>query len=176
MSKKQNNSLLSFLIGFGIYQILSSQKTKGIAGIGAVSNKPIKVNTVWDDVDISKLKGLAKEFYKNNITGKSVINIDKQITVNFSMNGFRHFLFYHKKISADLFKAVLVLDKMVSHAKFKNFGAPKPKDGKDVQGYLIFEVKVNTGKNINVYQIMVKASTSGKYYYHHAINIKSSGQ
>ena len=90
-------------------------------------------------LSLGDLKRKVKDFYTQNLKGRSVKNIHKGITVLFAMSGQRHLL-YARNPGYTKLKAVYILPELIQNAIFCNFKGPDLNDD-GIVGYLNFRSK-----------------------------------
>ena len=121
--------------------------------------------------DIKTLKVSAKDFYFENIAGKSIVNKDTGITVLFSKNGIRHLLNYKRNNFPQL-ELVFDLMKAVRDAKFSNFKNKDANELKEVIGYMNFNYAKMIDNKKETFRINIRITKDGKFYYHHSLTTK----
>lgn len=126
---------------------------------------------LWEGYSKDELRGLVKEFYRTNLQGKSVLNKDRHILVQFTSDGLGK-LYRGSTINAVKASAIKILDKIVEQAIYSNFGERKSTDKLNVIGFLNFKSKAIIGGKLYHFRISIKFKTDGKAYYSHTINEK----
>ena len=123
------------------------------------------------DVDYRNRAKAIRDFYAENLYGKSVINKDLGVTIHFNSIG-KNELSYGRALYAKKVAVLKCLLELMEVAEYNNFGRKKDVDKETVLGYLNFKAKVIIdGKQENV-RINVLLKKNGKAYYNHEINIK----
>jgi DNA repair protein RadC len=107
------------------------------------------------------------------LIGKTVINKQKGITIEFKKEGLKHLLNYGKNNIVQL-ELVYELAKALKEAKYKNFNDKKTTDPKQVLGYLNFGLEKKINNKMEYFRISVIMTTAGKFYYHHFVKAKKS--
>ena len=125
----------------------------------------------FDGIPLGKLKTKAKQFYKTNIKGTTVVNIHKGITVQFNEAGIRH-LIYARNIGFIKVKAVWLLKEMVRDATYCNFKEPDKEDSPGIIGYFNFKIKAVIENESHFFKVTVRLTKEGKFYYDHSVKVK----
>ena len=117
----------------------------------------------------SELRKYILDYYKKNLKGLEVINVDTGITIHFSMTSGRKTAMgeamYQRKA-----EIIRILPDLVRYALYNNFGNPKESDSPDIIGYLNFKGRcVIDGKTENV-RIAVQFQKQAKFYYNIEVN------
>jgi len=60
---------------------------------------------------------------------------------------------------------------LIKYAEYNNFGNRKRNDTRHILGYLNFKVKAKINNQYKFLRITVIIANTGKFYYHHEINI-----
>jgi hypothetical protein len=110
------------------------------------------------------------DYYKiHYLNNKHVINKHLGITVGFERKGAEKTSFggymYPKKACL-----VEILDKLIRHAEYSNWGDRKPQDLPTILGYLNFKVKVRIDGKIEQIHLVIRVNTSGKFHYSMDVN------
>lgn len=117
-----------------------------------------------------KTRRLIDSSFKENLLGKCVTNLHKNIVVCFSRVGSNKLAFggsvYPKKACL-----VTVLSEIVKYGEFVNFGKPKDTDKENVLGFLNFKCKVLIDGIQENIRFNVQLRNDGKFYYNHEVNI-----
>ena len=117
-----------------------------------------------------ELRKYVLEYYKNNLKGKEVINIDTGITIHFSMTSRRKTAMgeamYQKKA-----EMIRVLPELVRYALYNNFGKRKPDESEEIIGYLNFKGRCKLDGRIQNVRIAVQFQRSAKFYYNIEVNM-----
>ena len=111
------------------------------------------------------LRKFVKEYYQNNFQGRmTVVNMDKGISIQFIGEGKKKTSYgaamYPKKAAA-----VMVLDKLLTYAKYSNWGERKDTDSTSVIGYLNFKVKILIDSSLCYFALNVQVRKDGKCQY-----------
>ena len=114
-----------------------------------------------------------RDFYTENLQGKSVINKDIQLTINFTSIG-KGELSYGRALYAKKIAVLQCIDKLLEVAEYNNFGQRKSTDKQNVLGYFNFKAKVKINGKLEFVRISVVLKKDGKAYYHHEVNIKKN--
>jgi len=112
----------------------------------------------------------AKNYYAENLQGRSVVNKHLGFRIYFSSKGKGKASFggatHRKKVAV-----LQCLSKLLEVAEYNNFGNRKTNDTEIVLGYLNFKAKVKIDEEIENVRIAVVFKIDGKAYYNHEINI-----
>jgi hypothetical protein len=111
-----------------------------------------------------------KNYYSQNLQGKTVINKHLGIEVRFNATG-RGELAYGRAIHKKKTAVLKCLPKLIELAEYNNFGSRKQKDKAHVLGYYNFKAKVKIDGIIENVRITVMVTTDLKAYYNHEVNI-----
>ena len=131
----------------------------------------IPTTELWAGYSKDELRELVKDFYRTNSQGKSVLNQDRHILVQFTSDGLGK-LYRGSTINIVKASAIKVLDKIIEQAVYSNFGGRKSSDKQNVIGFLNFKSKAMIGGQLYHFRISIKFKTDGKAYYSHTINEK----
>lgn len=115
-------------------------------------------------------KKFIKDFYKENLQGKTVTNKDLGIVIRFNATG-KNELAYGRATYSKKVAVLKVLKSLLREAEYNNFGARKAKDKESVLGYYNFKAKVKIDEKIENVRISVLITTDLKAYYNHEVNI-----
>jgi hypothetical protein len=126
---------------------------------------------LWIGYSKDELRELVKEFYKENLQGKYVINKDRYLLIQFTSDGLGK-LYRGSTINNVKASAIKVLSEMIENAVYSNFGERKSTDKLNVIGFLNFKAKAIIGEQLFNFRIAIKFKTDGKAYYSHTINEK----
>ncbi len=121
------------------------------------------------DAKGEKLGVLMREFYKENLQGKTVVNQHIGLTICFTSEGIGKAT-QKRKIGDINAAAIKIIDKMIENAEYSNFGQRKPEDKQNVIGYLNFKAKAVIDNKRRHFRISVKLKTDMKAYYNHTVN------
>ena len=116
-----------------------------------------------------ELREQVRNFYKKELQGKSVLNQDRHILIQFTSDGLGK-LYRGSTVNVVKASAVKILDKMIEQAIYSNFGERKATDKQNVVGFLNFKSKAIIGEQLYHFRISIKFKTDGKAYYSHTIN------
>ena len=132
--------------------------------------EPIKIiyPKVTKYEELAKLRKVVLQYYNQKLKGKSVINIEKGITVLFSNAGGRHVV-YARKVGFEKLIAITKLPEMIRYATFSNFKGPDKNDAKNILGYMNFKVPVTINEQKQWFRIVIRITTNGKFFYDHAV-------
>lgn len=118
----------------------------------------------------AELRRYVLDYYKNNLKGKEVINLDTGITIHFSMTSGRKTAMgeamYQKKA-----EMVRILPELVKYALYNNFGKRKPDENEEIIGYLNFKGRCKLDGKIQNVRIAVQFQRSAKFYYNIEVNM-----
>lgn len=131
----------------------------------------IPTTELWEGYTKDELRGLIKEYYKTNLQGKSVLNQDRRIWIQFTSDGLGK-LYRGSTMNPIKASAIKILDKIVEQAIYSNFGERKTTDKQNVIGFLNFKSKAIIGGILYHFRVSIKFKTDGKAYYSHTINEK----
>ena len=135
------------------------------------TERKIITNKDWDKYSLSQLKQAVKVFYAENLSGKSIKNKQKGITVVFANTGLRHLL--HARTSGYVkLKAISVLPSLIEQAKYSNFKAAVGEESKRIVGYFNFTSKVFCEGKMHNIHITIRLTNNGKFYYDHSLFTK----
>ncbi len=126
------------------------------------------------ETSLAKLKLRAKQFYNEKLHGKSVVNKDKGITVEFSSVGRNHVL-YARNAGFEKLIAIFKLPEIVANAKFTNFKNPDQRDPAQVVGFMNFKCTVKINGKAQYFRVVVRLSKAGKFFYDHSVRINKKG-
>ena len=124
-----------------------------------------------EEVDYRNRVKSIKDFYTENLYGKSVVNKDLGITIHFNSIG-KNELAYGRALYAKKVAILKCLFELLEVAEYNNFGRKKDTDKETVLGYLNFKAKVIINDKIENVRINVLLKKNGKAYYNHEVNIK----
>ncbi|MCL2027590.1 MAG: hypothetical protein FWG79_03785 [Bacteroidales bacterium] len=110
-----------------------------------------------------------KQYYKENLQGKTVLNKDLNVMISFTSFG-QGKVAYGGRKTARKAAVIQCLDKLVEFAQYNNFGIRKPTDPQSVLGYLNFKAKVKIDGVVEHVRITALIKKSGRLYYNHEIN------
>lgn len=110
-----------------------------------------------------------RDYYKANIQGLSLQNKHIGIEIKFTSDGIGKAT-HQRKIGKINAAAIKVIDKMLRHAEYSNFGERKQTDKKNIIGYLNFKAKAKIEGVVRHFRISVKLKTDMKAYYNHTVN------
>jgi len=125
----------------------------------------------WEKLHKGEASRKMFEYYRTQYVGKRIINQHLGIVVEFNMKGAGKTAkggpIYHEK------KCLIeILDKMVEHAEYNNWGDRKITDPPHVIGYFNFKVKVKIdGKQEHVH-LVVRLTNDGKFHYAYEVNVR----
>ncbi len=128
-----------------------------------------EITTELDGMTKSELRKYILEYYKRNLKGLVVVNIDTGITVHFSMTSGRKTAMGEAmyQMKAEI---VRILPDLVKYALYNNFGKPKDTEKRDVIGYLNFKGRCRiNGKTENL-RIAIQFQKQAKFYYNIEVN------
>ena len=124
-----------------------------------------------EGVDYRNRAKSIKDFYTENLYGKSVVNKDLGITIHFNSIG-KNELAHGRALYAKKVAILKCLLELLEVAEYNNFGRKKDTDKETVLGYLNFKAKVIINDKIENVRINVLLKKNGKAYYNHEVNIK----
>lgn len=116
-----------------------------------------------------KLSEAVKEFYKNNLQGKTIVNKHIGISICFTSDGLGK-VTQHRKIGQINAAAIKIIDKMLENAEYSNFGQRKETDKQNIIGYLNFKATAIIEGEKRHFRISLKLKTDMKAYYNHTVN------
>ena len=134
-------------------------------------NIPIVDDKQFENLKLGQIKRYVRDYYNLNLRHKSIINVHKGMTIQFSRKGFDH-LIHSRNIGYVKIKAVIVLDKMIENAVYLNFKDKDSDDSEDVLGYFNFRCNVKIENTIHYFKIVIRLTKDGKFYYDHAVKVK----
>lgn len=117
------------------------------------------------------LRKYVKDYYTNNIQGKTIVNKHFGLTIYFGSDG-KSELAHGRAMYAAKAAIVQCLPTLLQEAEYTSFGQRKPTDEKNVFGYANFKAKVYIDEVLKHVHIAVVVKANGKAYYSHEINIK----
>lgn len=121
---------------------------------------------------LSALKKAAKDYYYQNIDGKTVVNKSKGISIIFNKNGVKHVL-NARNAGYVKIKAIFALRELVENAVYSNFNGPDKTDNPmNVFGYCNFKSKIIIEGKLQMFRIVVRLTKDGKFYYDHSVKVK----
>ena len=124
-----------------------------------------------DNIDYRNRAKSIRDFYTENLYGKSVVNKDLGITIHFNSIG-KNELAYGKALYAKKVAVLKCLFELLEVAEYNNFGRKKDTDKETVLGYLNFKAKVMIDNKMENVRINILLKKTGKAYYNHEVNIK----
>lgn len=134
--------------------------------------KKVSIDTsVFNKMTVLGSKKYAFDYYAVNLKGKTVLNIDRNITVQFGRAGINKMV-YGRAAGKIKMACVIAIKEIVKNAVYRNFGEPKPKDKREILGYLNFNALVKSGRKVYKVFVVVRATTSGKYQYDLSIKVE----
>lgn len=133
----------------------------------------VEIPKEWRKMRLNDLKIAVGEFYKKNIQGWEVLNIDKGFRITFSSQGrqklTRGSAMYSKKAAV-----MLILKELLEAAEYSNFGRRKGNDPAVLMGYLNFKAKCKIDGKIETVRFACMLYRADKIYFNHEINMKIS--
>jgi len=118
----------------------------------------------WARLSLYEARKKMFDYYKEHYLGSRVVNKSIGITVEFEQAG-------NKKTSygGSLYPAkvclVEILDKLIRHAEYSNWGERKPTDPNYVIGFLNFKVKVRVDGVLKHVRLAIRVRNTGKFHY-----------
>ena len=117
------------------------------------------------DKSRDELRKFIRSYYHVTFQNKvTVKNLDLGITIGFIGEGKKKTAYgaamYQKKAAA-----IMILDQLLIHAKFTNWGNRKETDKPEVLGYLNFKVKLKIDGKLIHFAINVEVRNNGKFHY-----------
>ena len=124
----------------------------------------------WTGLPLSVTRKKMLDYYKKHYTGKRVINKDIGIAVEFERAGSKKTSYggylYPKKACL-----VEVLDQLIRHAEYSNWGERKATDPDYVIGFLNFKVKVRINGALKHVRLVIRVRNTGKFHYSLEVNV-----
>ncbi len=130
---------------------LTPQSLNGLEGIGLGKPKATALNGSSEELTLSasdfrkmskaELKAFTLKYYKENLKGKSIEIPDLLKEVKLSGKAGRK-LTYGEAMYPEKAAIMPKLEQLIKNSTYNNFGTRKPKDNKDVVGYLNFKSKL----------------------------------
>ena len=123
----------------------------------------------WENLPAYHSRKKMFDFYRSHYVGTSVKNQHLGIIIEFDVVGARKTSHggsvYPKKKCL-----VEVLDKMIEHAEYSNWGERKATDPPHIIGYLNFNVKVKIDETIEHIHLVIRLTNDGKFHYYMEVN------
>lgn len=127
---------------------------------------------IWGNLQsLPELRTKVYEYYRENIFGNHVINIDKGYKIIFSNKPGGRKIAFGGSMYKDKAEAIKMIIDLLKYAKYSNWKNRKIKDNKTVLGYLNFKAKGKINYKLLNFRISVQLRKDGNLYYNHEINI-----
>ena len=116
-----------------------------------------------------ELRKEALSAFNKNCKGKVVTNLHTGIPVKL-ISGRK--TAYGESVYSKKVAVIPVLDSLIKHARYSNWGARKNQDSKDVIGYYNFKGHVYIDDKKECVRLAVRAMANGAFYYSVEVNKK----
>ncbi len=127
---------------------------------------------IWENIETTnELRETVFEYYRNNIMGKSIVNIDKGYKIQFTNKPGGRKIAFGGSMYREKAEAVKMIMDLIRVAQYNNWGHPKTTDKEYVIGYLNFKAKGKINGKMYNFRIAIQLRTDGNLYYNHEINI-----
>lgn len=118
----------------------------------------------------SELPKLAKEYYIDYVSGKSIINAHKGFKISFTGQG-QNKIAHGSALYAKKVATIKYLPEILENAVYSNFSHRKAKDPKELIGYLNFKGKCKIDGRIEYLRLACLFYSATKIFFNHEINI-----
>jgi hypothetical protein len=123
----------------------------------------------FENLTISQFKEQTEKFYKENLTGKIIVNKHLKLPIKLVNTGLKKTIrgsnFYRYKAIA-----LMHIDILIEFAEYSNFGLRKETDPEAVRGYFNFKSKVYIEGKLKHIRICVRWNVDGNMYYDLSVN------
>lgn|GEM_PF-933598 len=126
----------------------------------------------WKGLSLIEIRNKTFAYYCSHYLNseKRVKNKDTGIIVEFEKQGARK-VAHGGYVYPEKMCLVQILEEMIRHAKYSNWGERKEKDPPKVLGYLNFNAKVKIDGKIEYVHLIIRVSSNGKFHYSMEVNI-----
>lgn len=124
----------------------------------------------WEGLNIRDTRLKIKEYYQNNIQGKSVVNKHLGLKIIFTAQG-KGKLSRGGSIYPNKAVATMILLKLLENAEYSNFSKPKNTDPNTMVGYFNFKAKAYIDGVLKHFRIAtIFYQEQGKLFYNLELN------